>query len=814
MKTSVLHAMFLGLLILLLSPPAGDASSGSQLSRTSPQTATENHNVMLRVVRVTPEWMPYASTGGWTEAVSVKESDVLKFYEAAIWEETSSVHLYAFSNSYDAGYGNQPGVTVTDEQKIAHREQFLIRKYTDMPAAWTEERSVFLKSAFVDMASYLVNQHPDSDHHLMYSGHGGPGGKLFAAQLYENHANEFLKSWTQTLGRPLGVIDMGGPCTKGSFSDLDNFAEYATYYVASDLPNGGYTMDHWNYEKYQETDPETQYHNLVSTNESLEDALKGRIDLRRKRYEYSRNNMITNEVAQANYLYSCAAFRTFSPDFKTFLGSAHTSYSIHDDLYQYMIDNGAPSTLIAQFTSVIVHKADNKDFFAWSEVRNGISMPRPEVTPPVSTVTPLSERTPQVRDAIVTEARLASFYSLALDSWNITSLKAGDFDGLTSLTTLSLSNNQLGTLPAGIFNGLTSLTSLDLSSNQLSALPADIFDGLTSLATLNLWSNPLNTLPEGLFEGLTSLTTLNLGYNHLNNLPAGIFVGLAEPQSLHLYGNATDPLPLPVSIEKIADGQFKAVAPTGAPFNIVLPLIVTNGTIGGGAAGSVTISTGTAESPPFTVARTPGTTAAVTVNIGTLPGLPTEVNRFNIPLHQGYTLVKSGDLPLAIIAAAAAATDFNGDGRTDFVDFFLFADAYGGTDARFDLDGSGTVDFVDFFKFVDAFDQPGQAKLLALAQEMFGLPTGLELQQNAPNPFNSETVISYSLSKPAFSRIEVFALNGQRVSVLAQGPQQAGRHRLHWDGRDDDGRPLGSGVYLYRLVTGESVLTRKLTLLR
>ena len=49
------------------------------------------------------------------------------------------------------------------------------------------------------------------------------------------------------------------------------------------------------------------------------------------------------------------------------------------------------------------------------------------------------------------------------------------------------------------------------------------------------------------------------------------------------------------------------------------------------------------------------------------------------------------------------ATDFNGDGRTDFVDFFLFADAYGGTDARFDLDGNGTVDFADFFKFVDAF---------------------------------------------------------------------------------------------------------------
>ena len=52
---------------------------------------------------------------------------------------------------------------------------------------------------------------------------------------------------------------------------------------------------------------------------------------------------------------------------------------------------------------------------------------------------------------------------------------------------------------------------------------------------------------------------------------------------------------------------------------------------------------------------------------------------------------------------AATTTDFNGDGRTNFADFFLFVDAYGGTDARFDLNGSGTVDYADFFKFVDAF---------------------------------------------------------------------------------------------------------------
>ena len=375
MKTQIIRFAILVLISLLLYPMAvGHSSSPPDNSRVAlPQSALGNHNVMLRVVRVTPSWMSFAALSGWDRAVVQKESEDLKFYEAAIWEEVAAVHFYKFPNGYLQGINRN----WNDEQRIAYREQFLISKYTGMPEAWTNERSTFLKSAFMDIVSYIVNQHPNSDHHLMYSGHGGPGGALLAAQLNNDHAYEFLNFWRTSLGRSLGVIDMGGPCTKGSFADLDNFCESARYYVASDLPNGGYTMDDWTIEKHDETDPERQYHNLFFTNPSLEETLKDRIDLKRKAYEYSRNNMITNQVAQANYLYSCAEFRKFSLGFKSFLSRAGIDYRIFDDLYQYMIDNNASPTLIEQFNKVIVHKADNKDFFEWSEIRNGILMPNP-----------------------------------------------------------------------------------------------------------------------------------------------------------------------------------------------------------------------------------------------------------------------------------------------------------------------------------------------------------------------------------------------------------------------------------------------------
>ena len=321
----------------------------------------------------------------------------------------------------------------------------------------------------------------------------------------------------------------------------------------------------------------------------------------------------------------------------------------------------------------------------------------------------VSDRTPQVRDAIVastgvnsakdvTDAHLAAITSLNLGHKSITALKSGDFGGLSSLTTIYLHNNySLISLPENMFDGLSSLQFLNLQDNGLTNLPENVFDGLSSLIHIGLYGNSLTSLPEDLFGGLSSLHRIMLHDNELTTLPNGLFEGVTTLQLLHLQGNSVDPLPLNVSLKRFGTDQFKAVAPTGAPFDILLPINVTNGSINGGAT-AVTIPLGSVESGPLTVTRTSGSTAAVTIDFGTLPGLPSN--------HQGYSLVKSGNLPLEVISAATGqqtATDFNGDGRTDFVDFFLFADAYGGTDARFDLDGNGTVDFADFFKFVDAF---------------------------------------------------------------------------------------------------------------
>lgn len=128
---------------------------------------------------------------------------------------------------------------------------------------------------------------------------------------------------------------------------------------------------------------------------------------------------------------------------------------------------------------------------------------------------------------------------------------------------------------------LATITALDLRGKGITVLQSGDFSGLISLTNLNLYNNELSSLPDGIYEGLTALTILRLG------------------------GNTVTPLPFTVSLEKVGDGQFRAVAPAGASFDIVSPFSVANGSISGGET-ALTITKGSTESNTFTVTRTAG----------------------------------------------------------------------------------------------------------------------------------------------------------------------------------------------------------------
>jgi hypothetical protein len=95
-------------------------------------------------------------------------------------------------------------------------------------------------------------------------------------------------------------------------------------------------------------------------------------------------------------------------------------------------------------------------------------------------------------------------------------------------------------------------------------------------------------------------------------------------------------------------------------------------------------------------------------------------------------------------------------------------------------------------------------------------PKGFVLFPNYPNPFNPETIIGYrlNLAEPAPVSLRVFNLLGQQVRTLITSVQSSGEYRIIWDGQDDTGIPLGSGVYFLRLQVGNVGQTRKIVLTR
>ena len=93
-------------------------------------------------------------------------------------------------------------------------------------------------------------------------------------------------------------------------------------------------------------------------------------------------------------------------------------------------------------------------------------------------------------------------------------------------------------------------------------------------------------------------------------------------------------------------------------------------------------------------------------------------------------------------------------------------------------------------------------------------PVPFLLGQNFPNPFNNQTVIPYIIPVVGKYNLHIYNLNGQRVRTLLEGEQKAGRYAVNWDGKDNSGKILASGIYIYQLNSEITSITRKLMLMK
>ncbi len=98
--------------------------------------------------------------------------------------------------------------------------------------------------------------------------------------------------------------------------------------------------------------------------------------------------------------------------------------------------------------------------------------------------------------------------------------------------------------------------------------------------------------------------------------------------------------------------------------------------------------------------------------------------------------------------------------------------------------------------------------------EKAATPLVYRLTQNYPNPFNPETNIQYTLPCDTRVTLAIYNLLGQKIRTLVDIDKVAGNHQITWDGLNDAGQQVSSGVYYYILITKDARLVRKMTLVR
>ena len=101
-------------------------------------------------------------------------------------------------------------------------------------------------------------------------------------------------------------------------------------------------------------------------------------------------------------------------------------------------------------------------------------------------------------------------------------------------------------------------------------------------------------------------------------------------------------------------------------------------------------------------------------------------------------------------------------------------------------------------------------------EKSISLPKAYSLSQNSPNPFNPSTAIRFTVPDgPSLAvSLKVFDLRGKLIRTLADELKQAGTYQVIWNGTNDSGRQVSSGVYFYRMQAGEFVQTRKMVLVK
>ena len=465
---------------------------------------------------------------------------------------------------------------------------------------------------------------------------------------------------------------------------------------------------------------------------------------------------------------------------------------------------------------------------------------------------------------ISTVAGLTNLTSLYLEGNSVSDISA--VAGLTNLTSLDLGGNPVSDISA--VAGLTNLTSLYLWGNHNSISDISAVAGLTNLTSLYLGGNSVSDISA--VAGLTNLTSLDLWENNISDIsPLAENTGLAGGDEVYVQGNPLSYLSIHthiptlqsrgVTVEfdnqahsallKISGDNQKGVTGAALEDPFVVEVQDANGSALVGVPVTFVVTTG---------GGTPSTTRTTTDAYGmaqsilTLgPNLGTSTVEVSAAGIQGTAIFH------AISESPPIIADVNGDGSVNILDLVSIASEFESEKPNLaaDVNKDGVINILDLILVAGMFEGAAAAPaahpqapealtaaevqgwltdaralevrdpimkqgFMVLEQLLVSLtPRETELLPNYPNPFNPETWIPYRLAEDAFVTLTIYDQVGHVVRTLEVGHQIAAVYEnrskaIYWDGRNDLGEQVASGVYFYTLSAGDYSDTRKMVILK
>ncbi len=387
---------------------------------------------------------------------------------------------------------------------------------------------------------------------------------------------------------------------------------------------------------------------------------------------------------------------------------------------------------------------------------------------------------------------LTSLTDLGLKKNSIVNVSS--LEELTSLTTLDLYRNSI--IDVSGLSGLTSLTSLYLGNNSI--IDVSGLSGLTSLTSLSLGDNSIIDV-SGLSD-LTSLTSLSLELNSI--IDVSHLKGLTSLTSLYLHDNSI------IDVSHLSDlTSLTHLSLKNNPISDTSPLY-----------------------------------DLLSANEGSIVNIDIDVSKY-----ARWDVNKDGNVDASDVALVTAAlgqsgggilnsrTDVNGDGTVDNDDLTLVTDNLDAGDNAPAIGGMFTVLDPATLEKLDPTTLEAQLDILraksdgslkylraiALLESMLAAlrPAETLLLANYPNPFNPETWIPYHLADASTVVITIYDVRGSVVRRLDLGHQREGYYTsrsraAYWDGKNNVGERVASGIYFYQLQADHTSLLRKMVILQ